>query len=239
MPNKPEIPQTEPNPTEIVQNARHTTLVNADIVSQNASIGTESPDKKNTPETAQLKRLQRLVRRKKDNPFKHLQTTNKRAYCTALMITGMHGKACALAGIEKTTPFKDGWKEDAELQEAVRIAKEASMDHIEDAMYQRAVYGTLEPTGFYKGEVGEYVRRYDTTAGIFLLKGGRPEKYAERSEVRNTTIFAGINLNLLPDSAIHRIGKGGESLDVVVTEWLAELRSQGQDPPAGLLPGPG
>lgn len=58
-------------------------------------------------------------------------------------------------------------------------AMEVAIDALEAEARRRAVDGTLEPVGWYKGESGGKVRRYSDTLLIVLLKGHRPEKYRE------------------------------------------------------------
>ena len=85
-------------------------------------------------EAAQLRKLQRLVRRKNDSPFAHIRHSKKRAYATALAITGMKGRAAELAGVHKSTPNTKQWREDRELQEALRQAEQMVGDLIEDEL---------------------------------------------------------------------------------------------------------
>jgi hypothetical protein len=172
------------------------------------------------------------MRKKKLSPFPYISHARKRAYATALAITGMHGRACQLAGVDRKTPNNPTWREDRELQEAIRAAKLMSAELIEDALYDRAVNGTTKQYGWYKGEAGGTYQEFDTTAAIFLLKGLHPEKYAERHEVRG--VWANIDLKTLPDAIISRIGRG-ENPDAVLSSWVAELQARGEAPPAGLI----
>lgn len=61
---------------------------------------------------------------------------------------------------------------------------------MEQEAFRRAVEGTEKPVfgsmGFRmgSGEIGR-VREYSDTLLIFLLKGARPEKYRERTEIRS------------------------------------------------------
>ena len=192
-------------------------------------------------EAAQLRKLQRLVRRKNDSPFAHIRHSKKRAYATALAITGMKGRAAELAGVHKSTPNTKQWREDRELQEALRQAEQMVGDLIEDELYRRGVEGVDKPTGWYKGKPGGYVKEYDTTAAIFLLKGLRPEKYADRSHVRSTTLHVNLTIvsdliakRVLPQREIRAIREGAD-VEATILAWVAELQKQGQEIPIGLL----
>jgi len=63
------------------------------------------------------------------------------------------------------------------------LAQEHLADAIEGAFHERAVHGTVKPTGWYKGEPGGFIREFDTTAGIVMLKGLRPDRYADRKTI--------------------------------------------------------
>ena len=78
-------------------------------------------------------------------------------------------RAAAYAHRDKHTDFADEWAE----------AKDEAMDLLEAEALRRARRGVQEPV-YYKGQVVGHVRKYSDTLLIFLLKGGLPEKYAER-----------------------------------------------------------
>ena len=64
-------------------------------------------------------------------------------------------------------------------------AKEEALDRIEEALYERAVDGVDEPV-FFAGQCVGTKKAFDTTAAIFLLKGGRPETYRERHQLQHS-----------------------------------------------------
>jgi hypothetical protein len=102
---------------------------------------------------------------------------------------GNVAKACDAINLSRTAAYK--WKnEDPVFSALWEEAVEKGLDELEQEARRRALHGTDEPV-FYKGEECGVVRKYSDTLAIFLLKGGRKEKYAER----NTTI----NLNFSPD----------------------------------------
>ena len=74
--------------------------------------------------------------------------------------------------------------EDAEYREAFVLAQEEAADRLEDEAFRRAVEGVEKPVGWYKGKPGGVIREYSDVLLIFLLKGARPEKYADRVQNR-------------------------------------------------------
>ncbi len=75
-----------------------------------------------------------------------------------------------MAGIERNTPYTAQWRDDLELQEALRQAERMSADLMEDEVYRRAVEGVTEPTGWYQGEPGGYVKRFSDNLLMFRLR---------------------------------------------------------------------
>jgi hypothetical protein len=75
------------------------------------------------------------------------------------------------------------------------------------------------------------VREYSDTLLIFLFKGLRPEKYADRVEVRGA--LANLDLTQLPDEAIERIARGENIMSV-----LASMVPRAGEAVPGLLKAP-
>lgn len=65
-----------------------------------------------------------------------------------------------------------------QFQAALLEAKEALVEEGR----RRALEGVEEPTGWYKGEPGGFVRRYSDALLIFLIKGAFPDIYKDRHE---------------------------------------------------------
>lgn len=149
----------------------------------------------------------------------------------------MHERACELAGIHRTTPYTDQWQGDIQLQEAIEQARAIAADRIEQELYRRGVYGFDKPAGWYKGKAGGVVREYDTTAAIFLLKGLKPDRYADHQVTKTTRLNINVDLKALPDSVIDKLASGAD-YHATVAQWISELRELGQPVPAGIL-GPG
>ena len=96
----------------------------------------------------------------------------------------------------RNTQFRGAWDE----------AIETGLDGLEGEARRRAVEGWDEPVfgklgpGQGTGQVGT-VRKFSDTLLIFLLKGGRPEKYGERISSR-------IDVSKLSDEELRAITRG-------------------------------
>lgn len=85
------------------------------------------------------------------------------------------------AGIDPSYHYK--WLEsDKTYPDRFKAAHRCAIDHLEREARRRAIEGVEEPTGWYKGEPGGFVKRYSDTLLIFLLKGALPDKYKDRHE---------------------------------------------------------
>lgn len=89
-------------------------------------------------------------------------------------------------------------------------AQEEAADLLEQEARRRAHDGWDEPVfgsmgqGLGSGEIGT-VRKYSDTLLIFLLKGARPEKYRERTDVRHS---GKIDVSRLSDDELRAIVEG-------------------------------
>lgn len=105
----------------------------------------------------------------------------KKAFLDAFRETGNITAAALEVDMSRRTHYR--WlDEDEGYTEEFRDALEHASDLLEAEARRRAVDGVDEPTGWFQGTPGGYVRRYSDTLLIFLLKGARPEKYRERYE---------------------------------------------------------
>lgn len=108
-------------------------------------------------------------------------TLKKKAFLSAYGHTCSISRAAKAAEIDRGTHY--GWLEnDPGYRLAFARAKERAADALEDEAVRRAREGTERATTV-AGE-REVVLDYSDTLLIFLLKGMRPEKYRERSDVR-------------------------------------------------------
>lgn len=108
----------------------------------------------------------------------------KRAFLVAYSECGNVTKAAEASGISRQSHY-DWLATDPEYAEAFRHADDAAGDRLEAEARRRAVEGVDEPV-YHKGEVVGYIRKYSDTLLIFLLKGAKPDKYAERSKAQIT-----------------------------------------------------
>lgn len=92
--------------------------------------------------------------------------------------------AAEVAGVGRRTHY-DWLDSDDEYAARFAQAEEDATQRLEREARRRAVEGTREPVGFYKGEPGGYVRRYSDNLLMFLLKARRPAVYRERYEHRH------------------------------------------------------
>lgn len=106
----------------------------------------------------------------------------KRAFLAAIAETGNLTIAARAVGIDRRRHY-DWLANDREYEDEFREAMETAADLLEAEARRRAVEGVAEPV-FYQGKPVGAVRRFDSTLLIFMLKGIRPEKYRERSDVR-------------------------------------------------------
>jgi hypothetical protein len=89
-------------------------------------------------------------------------------------------RAADAAGISRKTVYKER-NDSVTFAHDWDDALEEGLDYLEEEARRRAYEGVNEPV-YYKGEDVGAVRKYSDTLMIFLLKGGRPERYAERSK---------------------------------------------------------
>lgn len=109
---------------------------------------------------------------------------NKAKFLAEYRELGNVSYAAKAAGIARRSHYE--WlKEDAEYKAAFEDAADEAADVLEAEARRRAVDGHEEPVfgslgaGAGSGVVGA-IRKYSDTLLIFLLKGSRPEKFAER-----------------------------------------------------------
>lgn len=105
----------------------------------------------------------------------------KAAFCAALVAAGGNvTRACEAIDVARLTAYR--WREDdPQFAKDWDQAKAAGLDALEDEATRRAFEGTSEPV-YHQGVPVGTVQKYSDTLAIFLLKGGKPEKYKERVE---------------------------------------------------------
>lgn len=114
-----------------------------------------------------------------------LTPERKAAFCAALAASGGNvTRACSAVDIARMTAYE--WRdEDDEFAAQWDRAKQLGLDALEDEATRRAFDGVDEPI-VYQGEITGTMKRYSDTLMVFLLKGGKPEKYRERTSTELT-----------------------------------------------------
>jgi hypothetical protein len=120
---------------------------------------------------------------------------NKQKFLDAYAGTGNISAAAKLAGVGRRTHY-DWIKDDAEYLAAYSDAVDEAGDRLETEARRRAVSGVREAV-WHKGVQVGSVQRYSDTLLIFLLKGARPEKYAEHHTVGGKGRGGAIPLELI------------------------------------------
>lgn len=111
------------------------------------------------------------------------------SFLDALAVAGNVSEAARTAGVSRAFVYEERAR-DAGLAAAWDDALDQAADVMEREALRRAVEGWEEPVfgsvgqGMGSGEIGT-VRKYSDTLLIFLLKGARPEKYRERTDVQH------------------------------------------------------
>lgn len=106
----------------------------------------------------------------------------KAAFCAALAASGGNvTRACEAVDIERMTAYR--WRaDDAAFSKAWDEAKAAGLDALEDEALRRAYEGYDKPI-VHQGVITDTMREYSDTLAIFLLKGGKPDKYRENAKL--------------------------------------------------------
>ena len=124
------------------------------------------------------------------------------AFLAALAETCNVTRACKAVGVNRNTAYD--WRDrDPEFAKRWDRARAIGADALEDEAMRRAKEGLLEPV-FHQGRAIGTIRKYSDTLTIFLLKGAKPEKYAERSKVEasgSMTVIVDTGVPVLPQPA--------------------------------------
>ena len=159
-----------------------------------------------------------------DSPFPRIVDSKQRTFLAAFRETGNVRLACEVAKVGRSSHYR--WLEmHPAYREAFDLAKLQAAEILEQEAYRRAVEGTEEPIGWYRGVASGTVRRYSDVLLMFLLKGLLPERYRERVDLRAS--LAHIDLKQLPDELLARIAAGEHPFSV-----LAPGQSLATDPDA-------
>ena len=114
--------------------------------------------------------------------FPEIADPRRRRYLQSLCRRWHFAAAAVAAGIDVKTGYN--WRHDAKdvaFQAAVQMAGRTFVEAAEGELWRRGVDGHLEPV-YQGGKLVGYIRRYDTTACIFMLKSVRPDRYRDHAK---------------------------------------------------------
>lgn len=104
-----------------------------------------------------------------------------RAFLAAYAQTANLTKAAEATKIDRTLHYR--WlAKFPKYQKAFSEAERQAGDFIEGEAVRRATEGVLEPV-FYQGEKCGAVRRYSDGVMLTLLRGFKPQKYSQKTEI--------------------------------------------------------
>lgn len=102
-------------------------------------------------------------------------------FCEGYTKKGTLTGAAKYAGIAVANHFR--WLDvDPDYPKRFEVAKLTAQELLVEEGRRRALEGVEEPTGWYKGEPGGFVKRYSDSLLIFLIKGAFPDIYKDRHE---------------------------------------------------------
>lgn len=102
-------------------------------------------------------------------------------FCKGYAIKGTITGAAKFAGIDPAYHYR--WLEqDPDYPQMFKTAHLYAGEALIEEGRRRALEGIEEPTGWYKGQPGGFVRRYSDALLIFLIKGAFPDIYKDRHE---------------------------------------------------------
>lgn len=102
-------------------------------------------------------------------------------FCEGYTKKGTLTGAAKYAGISVSNHFR--WLDvDPDYPPRFEVAKLTAQEALVEEGRRRALEGVEEPTGWYKGQPGGFVRRYSDSLLQFLIKGAFPDIYKDRHE---------------------------------------------------------
>jgi hypothetical protein len=105
----------------------------------------------------------------------------QRAFFNGYIKVGTITGAAKIAGIDPTYHYK--WLEtDPDYPARFKVTHQTASESLVQEAIRRGREGVEEPTGWYKGEPGGFVRRYSDALLMFLIKGAFPDIYKDRHE---------------------------------------------------------
>lgn len=143
--------------------------------------------------------------------------TELQTYLDDLAKHGNVSKAARAAGMKLKTVLQYR-KADSEFAEAEELAQQEASDALEDAARTRAVDGIEQAVFDKEGRVTGFKTTYSDSLLTLLLKGAKPDKYADRqkSEISN------------PDGSL-RPDETAAAARIAAILNLAKARRDGED----------
>ena len=123
----------------------------------------------------------------------------KKIFLDVLRRTGKVVQSAQAAGYSDSSYLRKLRRDDESFAAEWDEALEAGMDRLEDEAVRRGVEGVEEPV-FYRGDIVGYKLNYSDQLLMFMLKAGRPDKFAERKKIEGH-IDGKIGVALLPMTA--------------------------------------
>lgn len=114
----------------------------------------------------------------------------KPLFLYTLQETGHVGRACIAAGISRNTAYTHR-RDESDFARAWDVSLEDAAWSLEDEAWRRAREGVDEPI-VYQGMVIGTQKRYSDTLLMFMLKGIKPDKFADKLVVRISPEHAAI-----------------------------------------------
>lgn len=124
----------------------------------------------------------------RDEPaeFTEVNDLKKRLWLAGFAATGRYDYAAKAAGVTPVTGWHWRHADDAAFNAAFERAYVLSIERWESEMARRGFQGVEKPV-YQGGRMVGTVREYDTTAGIFMLKGALPHKYRDNVAIEQRT----------------------------------------------------
>lgn len=178
--------------------------------------GKTPPEKRGAQQTATAKKRARQNRPTTEG--------KKKAFLISFRETGNVKLSAQEAGVDRATVYR--WKDsDDEFAQAMSKAHDDAVDLLIQEARRRALQGVEEPV-FQKGEEVGRIRKYSDVLLIFLIKGGRPEVYRERYELKHAgSIQTG-------DSALAAAVASDPEARSLATDLLRRVRDTESGPPS-------
>ena len=123
-----------------------------------------------------------------------LTPKKRKKFLSELAACGNVTRACELAATTRDSVYKLR-KRDEEFNQQWEEARTVAADALEDEAWRRGMEGAFRELSYQGKLTGDLIKEYSDTLLIFLLKGNKPEKFAERHKhdgtvkTENTVIY--------------------------------------------------